>query len=104
MNSERSSLTLVFDVINVCEPIFHQALPSTVGPEGAVYIASRGLLAVAGEKDNRDDKMRSSITIHHYGNLHPNYPTMQSLLSGNEAPIPWGAQSGLSASYIATLP
>lgn len=100
MNSERSSVTLVFDVLNPEEPIYRQVLPSTVGPEGAYYIKGRGLLAVAGEKDDRGDKIRSAITIHHYGDMYPNYPTVQSLLPCHAAPIPFGALSGLSASYI----
>ncbi|EJK46736.1 hypothetical protein THAOC_34583 [Thalassiosira oceanica] len=100
VNSERSSVTLVFDVLNPEEPIYRQVLPSTVGPEGAYYIKGRGLLAVAGEKDDRGDKIRSAITIHHYGDMYPNYPTVQSLIPDHAAPIPFGALSGLSASYI----
>ncbi|RDH84463.1 MAG: alkaline phosphatase [endosymbiont of Galathealinum brachiosum] len=96
VNSERSSLVFVYNVNDPTNPIYKQTLPAGVGPEGALTIASRNLLIVASEKDNRGDKMRSSLNIYEYGDGEVRYPTLQSV-DNNGVPIAWGAMSGLAA-------
>jgi len=97
VNSERSSLTFVYDVSNPQNPVYKQALPTAAAPEGGLAIAARNLLIVASEEDNRDDKLRSAINIYQYSPGMPNYPTVQSQHDDNDSPIPWGALSGLAA-------
>jgi hypothetical protein len=48
--SERSSLIFVYDISDITNPTFVQVLPCGLGPEGATYIPSRGLLVAASEK------------------------------------------------------
>jgi len=95
VNSERSSLVFVYDLSDVTKPVFLQALPSAVGPEGVVAIPERNLLVVASEKDDRGDKMRSAINIYEYQNQPPQYPSLMSAPTTNGVPVPWSAISGM---------
>ena len=97
VNSERSSLVLVYDMADVRHPVFKQALPAGVGPEGALAIPSRNLLVVASEDDNRGDKIRSVVNIYSYGTAPAQYPTLISANRTDGTPIPWAALSGLAA-------
>mmetsp|Transcript_32881 Transcript_32881/g.49613 ORF Transcript_32881/g.49613 Transcript_32881/m.49613 type:complete len:796 (+) Transcript_32881:40-2427(+) len=97
VNLERAGLIMVYDISNVAKPEFMQALPTNVGPEGGLTIPDRNLLVVANEKDGRGDKLRSTLTIYHYGKGKAQYPTLQSIIpEGDVAPIPFAALSGLS--------
>jgi len=91
VNSERSSVILVYEVSDPENPEFLQVLPTGVGPEGSDVIPERNLLVVANEKDDRGDKMRSTITIYERSVGDYQYP---SLYSDEYA---WGAISGMSA-------
>ena len=78
------------------EPRLLQVLPTGVGPEGVKAIPGRDLLAVSAEVDDRDAKIRSSITLYELSAGAATYPTV---LSGNRddgLPIPWGALSALA--------
>ena len=81
VNAERANLVFVYDVSNPKYPIFKQELPSTVAPEGSKAIPGRDLLVVAGEADDRDDKMRSTISIYKYSCADAQYPTLMSKTS-----------------------
>lgn len=95
--SERSSVLAVYDVGNPKKPVYKQVLPAGVGPEGVLAIPSRNLLIAASEKDDRGDKMRSSLNIYSYQEVDaPAYPTLVSADNENGTPIPWGALSGLA--------
>ncbi len=101
VNSERASMIFVYDVANPAAPMFKQALPAALGPEGGLAIPSRNLLVVASEEDSRGDKFRSSLNIYRYEYADAAYPTVTSVNRDNGAPIPWGAMSGLSADPMA---
>lgn len=97
VNSERSSVTVVYDVKDPMHPKYKQVLPAGVGPEGGVAIPHRNLAATASEEDARDDKMRSVINIYKYHKTpQPQYPTLVSADRANGTPIPWAAMSGLA--------
>jgi len=103
VNAERANLVYVYDVSNPSMPQFKQILPTTVGPEGSKAIPSRDLLVVAGEVDDRGDKIRSAISIYKYSCADPQYPTITSETSKKAkksgdvtAPIAFAALSGLS--------
>lgn len=97
VNSERSSLVLIYDVSKAKKPKFLQALPAGIAPEGSVAIPDRGLLVVASEKDDRDNKVRSVLNIYAMSDEKvPQYPTLVSDEGENGLPIPWSALSGLS--------
>ncbi len=97
VNSERASLVFVYDVADPAHPIFRQALPAGVAPEGALAIPSRNLLVVASEKDDRGDKMRSVLNIYQYNTQPMSYPSIASVNRLDGTPIPWSALSGLAA-------
>lgn len=97
VNSERSSLVFVYDVADPENPVYLQTLPAASGPEGGVAIPSRNLFVVASEKDDRGDKLRSSLNFYSYGSSQPSYPTLESADRSDGTPIPWGAMSGLSS-------
>ncbi|MEL6435842.1 MAG: esterase-like activity of phytase family protein, partial [Pseudomonadota bacterium] len=68
-----------------------------LGPEGAVAIPERGLLAVANEVDLIEDGgVRSHVTLYQLGEGPAQYPTIVSQMDG-ERPIGWGALSGMVA-------
>jgi hypothetical protein len=96
--SERGSIVLVYDVSDPAAPAFVQALPTGTAPEGAKTIGSRNLLIIASEADDRDAKLRSSISIYQFSeNTPPSYPTLVSVDRADGTPIPFSALSGLSA-------
>lgn len=96
VNSERSSLTFVYNVNDPANPVYKQTLPAGGGPEGGLAIPSRNLLITASEEDNRGDKMRSVLNIYQYTEGAATYPTIESV-DFNGVPIAWSAMSGLSA-------
>ena len=104
VNLERASLIAVYDVTDPTTPKYRQVLPSSVGPEGGVAVPSRNLILVAGEKDDRGDKMRSVISIFE-GSPHATaqYPPVVSHDRADGTPIPFAALSGLVASGTSTL-
>ena len=80
------------------KPEFVQLLPSALGPEGAVAIPSRNLLAIANEVDaGEDNGLRSHITLYKLGADAPAYPHLVSGIDEAGRPIGWGALSGLAA-------
>jgi len=99
--SERANLVFVYEIVagpisGQFFPIFRQALPTGVAPEGLHAIGSRDLFVVACEEDARDDKIRSSIMIYERSD-EVTYPTLYSdNRDGTTLPIPWGALSGLA--------
>mgnify|MGYP001793357251 FL=1 len=93
---ERSSLVGVYRDTGG-DPEFVQALPSGVGPEGAVAIPERGLFVTANEVDLIEDGgNRAHVMIYALQDAEPAYPTIRSVMDGDR-PIGWGALSGLAA-------
>ncbi|MBO0904446.1 esterase-like activity of phytase family protein [Jiella sonneratiae] len=93
--SERGSTIGVYDV-SEGDPTFVQLLPSGIGPEGAVAIPARGLLASANEEDLVEDgAARSHVMIYELGDGAPSYPMIVSQDQG-ETPLGWGALSALA--------
>ncbi|MBX2853721.1 MAG: esterase-like activity of phytase family protein [Rhodobacteraceae bacterium] len=93
---ERSSLVGVYKDTGEA-PEFVQALPSGVGPEGAVAIPSRGLFVTANEVDFIEDGgVRAHVMIYQLQDAEPAYPQIRSVMDGGR-PIGWGALSGLAA-------
>lgn len=101
VGSERANLVFVYEivagpVVGQYFPIFRQALPTGVAPEGLHAIGGRDLFVVACEDDARDDKIRSTIMIYERSD-EVTYPTLYSEnRNGTTVPIPWGALSGLA--------
>lgn len=97
--SERSSLVFVYKVNNVYRPELLQILPAGFGPEGGLALPDRDLFIVASENDERDESIRSTLTIYEYGADENLYPTISSVDRDEDTgvPIPWGALSGLAA-------
>lgn len=95
--SERGDVVFVYDVADPAAPLAVQSLPAPTSPEGIKAIPSRGLLAVAGEEDDRNNSIRSAIALYAYEIAEPTYPTLRAEDRVNGTPIPWGALSGLSA-------
>lgn len=93
---ERASMVLVYKDTGA-EPEFIQALPSGIGPEGAVAIPSKNLLATANEVDLREDGGAGSHVMIYARNAEtPAYPQIISEMDGDR-PIGWTALSGLVA-------
>lgn len=98
IGSERASLITVWrDEGPGRAPRFLQALPTGVAPEGLLAIPSRNLFVAAGEGDNPESGLRSSLTIYRRGPGAPAYPTVESAYAPDGTPIPWGALSGLAS-------
>ena len=113
VGSERASVVLVYKVKNARSKGFNkndrrngkhgqssmlklkQVLPTAVKPEGLLAIPQRNLFIAAGEKDSRDDKIRSGLSIYQLGG-EASYPTIISKDRADGTPIPWGALSGLA--------
>lgn len=72
--SERSSVVAVYDMSQPTAPVYKQALPGALSPEGLVTIPSRGLMVSASEVDDRG---------------------LPACADGK--PIPWSALSGMVA-------
>lgn len=96
VGSERANFVAVYDVTDPKEPRYVQALPSTPGPEGLLAIPSRGLLVVSSETDDAEALVRATVQVYRLGATGPTFPTIVSA-EVDGSPIPWGAQSGLSA-------
>lgn len=95
--SERGSVIGVYRDTGAI-PEFVQLLPTALGPEGAIAIPSRNLLAVSNEVDLVDDGgLRSHVTLYHYAEQASQYPMVQSMLDAHERPVGFGALSGLAA-------
>ena len=95
--SERSSVVAVYDMSEPTAPVYKQALPGALSPEGLVTIPSRGLIVSASEVDDRSLPARAAINIYGYQKAAANYPTLQSADRSDGKPIPWAAMSGLVA-------
>lgn len=95
VNSERGNFVAVYkDTGDV--PEFVQFLPTHVGPEGLLAIPQRDLFVVANEVD--EDGVRSHVGVYKFGADAPTYPSITSSLDPElNAPIGWGAMSGLAA-------
>jgi sugar lactone lactonase YvrE len=95
--SERGSVIGVYKDNAQGEPEFLQLLPSALGPEGAIAIPGRNLLAVSNEVDLIEDGgVRSHVTLYERGEGGTNYPMIRSGMDGDR-PIGFGALSGLAA-------
>jgi len=96
IGSERASVALVYELKTPNNiPKLIQVLPTAVKPEGLLAIPQRNLFIVAGEKDDRGNKIRSAISIYKRDNQ-ANYPKIISKNRNDDTPIPWGALSGLA--------
>lgn len=95
--SERSSVVAVYDMSQPTAPVFKQALPGALSPEGLVTIPSRGLVVSASELDDRSLPARAALNIYGYQKAAAAYPTIQSADRSDGKPIPWAALSGLVA-------
>ena len=94
VGSERANVVLVYELIP--SPILRQILPAGVGPEGLLAIPSRGLLVSAAEVDDRENHIRSIITIYQRQAKSKQYPTIIAKRRPSGEPIPWGGLSGLT--------
>ncbi|MDF1799338.1 MAG: esterase-like activity of phytase family protein [Planctomycetota bacterium] len=93
---ERGNVVLVYDVTaDPARPELVQVLPTGVGPEGILAIPSRGLLAVAAERDDRKGGYRSSVTLYALADA-PSYPSLVSEDDAAGLPIGWLELSGLA--------
>ena len=97
VNSERSSLVFVYDVADPTAPVFLQALPAGLEPEGSKAIPERNLFIVASEVDARGNKVRAGISIYMRSDAQQMYPTLVSDMGEDGNPIPFSALSGLAA-------
>lgn len=95
--AERSSVVAVYDMSQATTPVYKQALPGALSPEGLVTIPSRGLIISASEVDDRSLPTRAALNIYGYQKATANYPTLQSADRSDGTPIPWAAMSGLVA-------
>jgi hypothetical protein len=95
--AERSSVVAVYDMSQATTPVYKQALPGALSPEGLVTIPSRGLIISASEVDDRSLPARAALNIYGYQKATANYPTLQSADRSDGTPIPWAAMSGLVA-------
>ena len=96
VNSERTSLTSVYNVNDPANPVFKQVLPTALSPEGVIAIPSRNLLVVSSELDNRATAFRGGLNIYQYKVTEPTYPSISASNRTDGTPIPWGALSGLA--------
>ncbi|MBN9674016.1 esterase-like activity of phytase family protein [Roseibium aggregatum] len=95
VNSERGNFVAVYKDTGGT-PEFVQLLPTHVGPEGLLAIPSRDLFAVANEVD--EDGVRAHVSLYQFGAEAPSYPSIVSAIDEEkQAPIGWGALSGLAA-------
>ncbi|SBS26969.1 hypothetical protein MAQ5080_00686 [Marinomonas aquimarina] len=95
--SERGSVVGVYKDTGAA-PELLQMLPSGIAPESAIAIPNRNLIATANEKDLLEDKApRSHVMLYQFEDKAPAYPQIRSNLDAQDAPIGWGALSGLAA-------
>lgn len=97
--AERGNFVAVYRDRGAAEaPEFLQLVPTAIGPEGAIAIPSRGLLAVASETDSAEDNVRASVSVYARDSAAPFAPAIVSATDpATGAPIGWGALSGLVA-------
>ncbi|SON56209.1 alkaline phosphatase (Esterase-like activity of phytase) [Hartmannibacter diazotrophicus] len=97
VGSERASVVGIYKDTGA-EPEYLQTVPSGIGPEGILAIPSRNLLVTANETDLVEDGgVRAHVMIFERAEGTPAYPTIRSANNGTDAPIAWGALSGLAA-------
>jgi hypothetical protein len=95
--SERGSIIGVYRDTGG-EPELVQLLPSGIGPESAVAIPDRQLIASANEADlGPDGGVSAHVMLYAFGAGAPSYPTITSALLDDGTPIGFGALSGLVA-------
>ena len=95
--SERGSIAGVY-LDTGAAPEFLQLIPTGLGPEGAIGILDRKLLAISAEVDLIEDGgVRSHVTIYKLEDGEPAYPMIVSGKDDQGNPIGWGALSGLVA-------
>lgn len=94
VGSERANVVAVYKTGFFGQPVFHQLLPTTIGPEGLLAVPQRNLLIVSSEKDDAGEGFRSTVSIYQYGAKTATYP---EVASDPEQLIPWGALSGMVA-------
>ncbi|MEC5398595.1 esterase-like activity of phytase family protein [Uliginosibacterium sp. H1] len=98
VGAERASLVFVFrDQGAGKAPLFLQALPGPIAPEGLLAIPSRGLFVTASESDLGPGLVRSMVTIYRRDEGLPSYPTIESVRDAQGLPVTWSALSGLTA-------
>ncbi|NBC48752.1 MAG: alkaline phosphatase [Gammaproteobacteria bacterium] len=99
IGSERANVVGVYDASEPSAPVLNQLLATGSGPEGIKALRRENLLAIAAE--NSEDNFPSMITLYRYGTGAPTYPQIESLDDPDSStagvPIPWVAQSGLTA-------
>ena len=95
--SERSSVVAVYDMSQPTAPVYKQALPGALSPEGLLTIPSRGLMVSASEVDDRGLPARAALNLYSYQKAAAQYPTIQSADRADGKPIPWAALSGMVA-------
>lgn len=94
---ERSSLIAIYQDTGA-EPVYMQAVPSGISPEGLVAIPARNLLATANEVDLREDGLGGShVMIYQLAEGEAAYPQIVSELDAAGHPIGWAALSGAVA-------
>ncbi len=97
VNSERGNFVVVFKDNGAGQaPEMIQFLPTHVAPEGLLALPQRDLFVVATEADSAEDGVRATVDLYAKTADTPFYPMV---ISGKdkavEAPIGWGALSGL---------
>ena len=99
VGSERSSVIFVYTLSDAGTAVtLLQVLPAGgVGPEGLLAIPGRNLFVAAAEVDERDNAMRSVISIYRLETGPADYPDIVSADRTDGTPIPWGALSALVA-------
>lgn len=96
VGAERSNFVAVYDMSDPTDPVFRQVLPTTNGPEGLLPIPERDLLVVSSEVDDADALVRATVGVYQLGDNTPAFPALISAQESGQAPIGWGAISGLS--------
>jgi YVTN family beta-propeller protein len=86
VGSERGHFVAVYRIVNETRPVFHQLLPTGLGPEGLLAIPQRSLFVTANETDG-------TISLYRFDRLAvaPDYPQVSS------ASLWWSGLSGLAA-------
>lgn len=103
--AERSSVVGVYDMSDPANPVLAQLLPTGLGPEGAIAIPERNLLAIANEVDlGEDGGVRAHVSIFEYQDAPASYPHLTSAgLEEDGSPVGWGAKSGMVAGEGSTV-
>lgn len=103
--AERSSVVGVYDMSDPANPVLAQLLPTGLGPEGAIAIPERNILAIANEVDlGEDGGVRAHVSIFEYQDAPASYPHLTSAgLEEDGMPVGWGAKSGMVAGEGSTV-